>query len=375
MKKQIFLIQLLFFIFLISTSDSNAQKIEIKNDIKYIKNSKPVWSEDIKVKLKFVQIIGKPESEDDNYLLFFPNDILQDENRNIYILDSGNNRIQKYDSNGEYIKTTGREGQGPVEFRSAHYFVFGSDSTIYVGDEGNKRIQILSLDGKYIESFRFMECTDFIVLNENEMLYYHARRRSEDFFKPTLMGIINRDGRLRNKFCTPEKYKDYDPDMVKLLSVSGNRVFMDIDSENYIYLVFERQNRIEKYNMAGKQIFRSERPLEYKISHKIRKVKNKRTGFEFDLPKFTMVSQGFGLDNKENMWIWTYKKQYTKGSRSKDIYILEIFNNDGILSGVIPFPVEWESYSADSRIRIFNDSIFFVNPASNLVYEYQIIYN
>ena len=39
-----------------------------------------------------------------------------DKDGNIYILDTGNTRIQKFGPDGEYLATIGRKGQGPGEF-------------------------------------------------------------------------------------------------------------------------------------------------------------------------------------------------------------------------------------------------------------------
>jgi len=47
---------------------------------------------------------------DDNYLFYRVWDVQADAQGNIYVLDSGANRIQKYDKNGKYLRTIGRQG-------------------------------------------------------------------------------------------------------------------------------------------------------------------------------------------------------------------------------------------------------------------------
>ena len=62
--------------------------------------------------------IGELETEDENIAFHIPSDIVIDEQGNIYILDSGNHRIQKFDPEGNYLASFGRKGQGPGESAS-----------------------------------------------------------------------------------------------------------------------------------------------------------------------------------------------------------------------------------------------------------------
>jgi len=99
-------------VFNCSNSDET-YTIEIKDDVNYVNNHASVWGDEPKVALEFVQQFGKLESEDENYLLYRPVDVARDSEGNIYILEMGNTRIQKFDRNGTYIMTIGRKGAGP----------------------------------------------------------------------------------------------------------------------------------------------------------------------------------------------------------------------------------------------------------------------
>ncbi|MGD2246206.1 MAG: 6-bladed beta-propeller [Candidatus Aminicenantes bacterium] len=58
--------------------------------------------------------IGDVNDED----YFFPRPVRLnvDDDGNIYVCDGGNRRVQKYDKNGTYVRTIGRQGQGPGEY-------------------------------------------------------------------------------------------------------------------------------------------------------------------------------------------------------------------------------------------------------------------
>ena len=56
---------------------------------------------------------AKPES-----YLFNPGSISMDPDGLIYVTDRGNQRIAVFNSDGEYLRSFGREGEGPGEFLS-----------------------------------------------------------------------------------------------------------------------------------------------------------------------------------------------------------------------------------------------------------------
>ncbi len=88
--------------------------IEIVDGIKVITNPEEpkfgVFAFDLEEELS----IGDVNDED----YFFPRRVTLnvDDDGNIYVCDGGNIRVQKYDKNGTYLRTIGRQGQGPGEY-------------------------------------------------------------------------------------------------------------------------------------------------------------------------------------------------------------------------------------------------------------------
>jgi hypothetical protein len=79
-----------------------------------------------------------------------PRDVSGDSNGNIYVADTGNNRIQKLNSSGTYQWKVGglTSGTGNTEF-NAPEGIFWRDNKVYVSDTGNNRIQVFSDAGVY----------------------------------------------------------------------------------------------------------------------------------------------------------------------------------------------------------------------------------
>ena len=86
----------------------------------------------------------------------FPTDMAQDSQGNIYVTDTANNRIQKFNSNRVFVEAwgangaDGSQGTGNGEFNFPRSIVIDSSDNVYVGDSGNYRVQKLDTDGNSI---------------------------------------------------------------------------------------------------------------------------------------------------------------------------------------------------------------------------------
>ena len=91
--------------------------------------------------------------EDPNYQFYRVAGIALDSERNIYVLDSGNHRVQKFDKDGQYLLTIGRKGEGPGEFARVSSVFIDDKDIIYLSDR--RRIQIFDSAGEYKDSLTF----------------------------------------------------------------------------------------------------------------------------------------------------------------------------------------------------------------------------
>jgi PKD repeat protein/uncharacterized protein YjiK len=79
-----------------------------------------------------------------------PDSLAVDSNGNVYVADTGNNRIQIYDSGGHYVATWGTYGSGDDQFNDLDGVAVDSNGNIYVADSGNHRVQVYDGDRQYV---------------------------------------------------------------------------------------------------------------------------------------------------------------------------------------------------------------------------------
>ncbi|RMG57918.1 MAG: hypothetical protein D6713_08730 [Deltaproteobacteria bacterium] len=114
-----------------------------------------------------------------------PLDVVEDSHEDLYILDSGNYRVQKVDYRGDYITEWGKRGIREGEFDRPRSLVIDDDDNIYVVDTGNHRIQKFSSDGDFLMEFgglgqsrgRFRRPTDLAIDREGNFYVVDAGNR------------------------------------------------------------------------------------------------------------------------------------------------------------------------------------------------------
>jgi len=99
----------------------------------------------------FVAKWGSYGSQDGQFLN--PSWVAADDTGHIYVSDSDNNCIQKFDSDGRFITRWGSEGSGYGQFSYPSGVAVDDSGHVYVADSGNYRIQKFDSDGNFIAAW------------------------------------------------------------------------------------------------------------------------------------------------------------------------------------------------------------------------------
>ena len=123
-----------------ATADGPATVIETIGDTTVVRTlSGSVW--EAEATLVPEVSIGELEG-DEEYLFGSIWSIAVDDDRNVYVFDGQAHHVRVYDSEGVYMRTLGRRGEGPGEFRSAQAIGVLPDGRLLVRDSGNKRVAV-----------------------------------------------------------------------------------------------------------------------------------------------------------------------------------------------------------------------------------------
>lgn len=170
-----------------------------------------------------------------------PTGIAIDSDNNIYIADSGNSQIKKFDSKGKLLFTLGSIGSSKGEF--IHPLgIFVNEKYVYVLDTGNSRIQMFDKNGNFIYSWG--------TYGDQQGMFHTPVSMSSDkygnlFVADSEQNIIQIFDRLGN-------YKDEISPVLAEGKEIGGAGFKAItfDSKNNFYII-STNNKILEYSSIG----------------------------------------------------------------------------------------------------------------------------
>ena len=132
---------------------------------------------------KVLLTLGKNgQAGDPPALLNEPCDVVTAANGDIFVADghSGQNtnagpatvaRIVKFSKDGKFLKSFGKWGSGPGEFKTPHAIAMDSQGRLFVADRGNQRIQLFDQEGAFLEEWAQFSRISGLYIDANDVLY------------------------------------------------------------------------------------------------------------------------------------------------------------------------------------------------------------
>jgi len=190
-------------------------------------------------------ILIDPETEVAHYQLYKPSEIKLDKKGNVYILDSGNNRIVVYDHNLKFLRYIGRAGQGPGEMIEPTDFDLGKEGNIYIADPRNSRITILDNNGNPLNTIVLTISYPFdlhLAVNSQGMIYVNTL--------DSLITVFSRDGKILNSFGKTFYHR----------SITARRLWnivsLDCDPADNLWVIHNTKPLLKKFTKDGNLIFK-----------------------------------------------------------------------------------------------------------------------
>ncbi len=285
---------------------------DIKDGVNHINNLAPLWGEKPEIRLEFEKYFGEYNTDNDDYLFYIPVDIDADSRGNLYVLEGGGKKIKKFDADGNYIKTIGREGQGPGEFMRPNELEIDRNDNVFVVDYGNNRIEVFDCDGKYLKSlkynrtyvdaFQLLSSGDVVMQNLATENIYRFKSQNGEKSRMPLVFVYNSEGKIISRIGEGWIYKPSENWKTGL-----NRIFFDAGPDDNIYTAMIWQNRLEKFRPDGSQVFRTNRPVD------------PDNGIEDFTVKVGKMPWDLEVDSKGRIWFLTekYRLKFSKADRDE----------------------------------------------------------
>lgn len=99
------------------------------------------------------KLLWERGGDDDDILFGVPGQLIVDEDGTTYVLDRQLSEVQVFDSEGEWLRTVGREGEGPGEFRNAVDLCFMPGGALGVIQQQPGKVVMMDREGEPIGDF------------------------------------------------------------------------------------------------------------------------------------------------------------------------------------------------------------------------------
>ncbi len=210
----------------------------------------PATTEVVTPSIEYSREFGLPGSGDRQF--YYPQDVkvalvgdLETGLGNIFIADTGNNRVQRLDENGGFIYQFGGFGQDPGKFNTPVGIAVDFNYRIYVSEKDNDRIQLFDIRGNFL---------NYVATGE------YGYRSLQD---PAGMDVDS----LGNLFVADsgnDRVLKFDDAGNFLGEVGGfgvgsgffNRpTDVAVDRDRNIFVVDSGNNRVQKFDLDGRPLF------------------------------------------------------------------------------------------------------------------------
>lgn len=134
-----------------------------------------------------------------------PNELGFDDDGNVYVLDSGNHRVQVFDPTGSYLRTFGEPGVGPGQLTDAQGMFVQADGQVWIADTRNRRLQPYAADGEALPPLSVeMFPLDLVIVGDR--IYAQRMPQTSLLYGPDptpLIAVLDRRGAIVGGFVDP----------------------------------------------------------------------------------------------------------------------------------------------------------------------------
>lgn len=299
-------------------------------DATVVKNPKePLYKTPV-LELKEDLSLGGPEAQGD-YAFGQIRTFIVDDAGSIYVLDTKLGHIKVFDRSGKYVRTIGRQGQGPGELESPMTLSFNRTSGELAVHQSSRRMSYFKTDGTFLRHLSF-----------KEMWALRGRVDSKGNIYITEGFIDEKDPRYETKKLRP------DASVIAVLAKSpaptgGGKLnpfmaisYFQLDRDDHLVYGYPLTYEIQFFGPADqkviKKITREYDPVAVTAEERAEREKDVPQGMtmNFDFSKNHSAYYRFFLSDLGHVIVQTWEK--TKDGKS----IHDVFDAEGRYIGRVP---------------------------------------
>jgi hypothetical protein len=315
----------------------------------------PVEDRTERIELVEDLVIGQ-RGEDQNYILYRPRGVVADSLGRIFVLDGGNNRVQVFDANGEYLLTLGSEGQGPGELAQPMGIALAGDHLV-VHDAQSAKFSVWSAGGDHIGDARFTEGrgpSGVVGLASGSLVGRHfipePNQQGDDF---TLLYELVVFSQEAERTLALQEFPRFEPITVRRAMPNGGVMMMSVGTpsprvdfaatpDGDIYTTFCAEYQIHAFDESGGELWALRLPWARipftqqdidEIVESLRETIEDIDPSEIEWPQRYPALDGLKVDGHGRLYVFPYYKPEDSDERPVDVY-----SRDGehLFSGWIP---------------------------------------
>ena len=301
-----------------------------EGEVTIVRNPKePLYKTPV-LELKEDLSLGGPEAQGD-YAFGQIRTFIVDDAGSIYVLDQQSSHVKVFDASGKYVRTIGRQGQGPGELENPMTLSFNRTAGELAVHQSSRRMSYFKADGTFLRHLSF-----------KEMWALRGRVDSKGNIYITEGFIDDNDPRYETKKLGP------DASVIAVLAKSpaptgGGRLnpfmainYFQVDRADNLVYGYPETYEIQFFGPSDEKIFKKIRrdydPVAVTAEERAEREKDVPSGMtiNFDFSKYHSAYTRFFLSDLGHVVVQTWEKM--KDGK----FVHDIFDAEGRFIGRIP---------------------------------------